>query len=367
LLRAEFARRYRAGSARTIPKNPAPKRIERFHSRKPFVKLSIVTTLYRSSATIEDFCRRALKSAQAIFSEVELVIVNDGSPDNSLELALGLHQHDPRIVVVDLSRNFGHYKAMMTGLAHATGELVFLIDSDLEERPEDLTLFYQRLLRGDSDVVYGVQQTRRGGIVERVGGAVFFALVDALGDRPLPRNLVTARLMTSNYVRALVRHRDREFVISDLWQITGFRQNEIVIQKLSTSPSTYSLWKRIDLALKHLTTASTRLLYLVFYTGLLIFAVSIGIIGYFLLRYVTAGIGVSGFTSLIISIWFLGGLITFILGILGIYLASILSETKRRPYTVVRHVHRARLATNSKSEQALLKPSPSTSADAPPR
>ncbi|SHM81325.1 glycosyltransferase family 2 protein [Bradyrhizobium lablabi] len=327
------------------------------------MKLSIVTTLYRSSATIEDFCRRALKSAQAIFSEVELVIVNDGSPDKSLELALGLHQHDSRIVVVDLSRNFGHYKAMMTGLSYATGELVFLIDSDLEERPEDLTLFYQRLMRGDSDVVYGVQQTRRGGVVERVGGAVFFALVDALGDRPLPRNLVTARLMTCDYVRALVRHRDREFVISDLWQITGFRQNEIVVEKLSTSPSTYSVWKRVDLALKHLTTASTRLLYLVFYTGLLIFMASIGIVGFFLLRYVTAGIGVSGFTSLIISIWFLGGLTTLILGILGIYMASILSETKRRPYTVVRRVHRASPAAIGRPEPLLMESATSVSAD----
>jgi len=99
---------------------------------------------------------------------------------------------------------------------------------------------------------------------------------------------------------------------------------------------------RVDLAVKHLTTSSTRLLYLVFYTGLLIFLASIGMIGFFLLRYVTVGIGVSGFASQIISIWFFGGLITLMLGILGIYMASILAETKRRPYTVVRRIHRTR-------------------------
>jgi putative glycosyltransferase len=329
------------------------------------VKLSIVTTLYRSAATIDEFYRRMMKAAEAIAEDVEMVIVNDGSPDNSLELALQLHQHDPRLVVIDLARNFGHYKAMMTGLAHARGELVFLIDSDLEERPEDLALFYRRFAQGDSDVVYGVQQTRRGGLAERLGGAIFFALVDALGDRPLPRNLLTARLMTADYVRALVRHRDREFVISDLWQVTGFRQNEIVIAKLSTSPSTYSLRKRIDLAVKHLTTSSTRLLYLVFYTGLLIFAVSVGIILFYLLRYITAGIGVSGFTSQIISIWFLGGLITLILGILGIYLASILAETKRRPYTVIRRVHRADRSAAAGSTPGLVESASSASADTP--
>ncbi|WGR92935.1 glycosyltransferase family 2 protein [Bradyrhizobium sp. ISRA435] len=299
-----------------------------------------MTTLYRSAPTIEAFYRRMMRAAEAIFADVEMVIVNDGSPDASLDIALDLHRQDSRVVVIDLARNFGHYKAMMTGLAHARGELVFLIDSDLEENPEDIALFYQRFQRGDSDVVYGVQETKHGGLLAHVGRSLFFALIDALGDRPLPRNLVTARLMTSEYVKALVRHRDREFVISDLWQLTGFHQNQIVVEKLSSSPSTYSVWKRIDIAVKHLTTSSTRLLYLIFYTGLFIFVASIALIGFYLVRFATVGIGVSGYASQIISIWLLGGLITLILGVLGIYMATILAETKRRPYTVIRRIHR---------------------------
>ncbi|MET4240101.1 glycosyltransferase [Bradyrhizobium sp. RT10b] len=314
------------------------------------MKVSIVTTLYRSAPYVEEFHRRAMQAARAITGDIELIMVNDGSPDDSLELAVALQKSDPHVIVVDLSRNFGHYKAMMTGLAYAKGDLVFLIDCDLEEAPEDLAVFYERLRRDDYDVVYGVQQARRGGFIERVTGAAFFALVDALGDRPLPRNLVTSRLMKAAYVKALVRHRDREFVISDLWEVTGFRQTSLVVTKLSTSPSTYSIWKRIDLAVKHLTTSSTRLLYLVFYVGLLIFLTSIAVIVYYLLRYVTNGIGVSGYASQIISLWFLGGLITLVLGILGIYMASILAETKRRPYTVVRAVHRS--ADQPGNEQA---------------
>jgi putative glycosyltransferase len=305
------------------------------------VKLSIVTTLYHSAATIEEFCRRALTCAQEIFSEVELVIVNDGSPDNSLELALGLHQRDPRVVVVDLSRNFGHHKAMMTGLANTTGELIFLIDSDLEEEPENLAKFYDRFQCGDADVVFGVQGSRRGGIVERLTGSLFFSIVATLSDQPLPRNLVTSRLMTREYVAALVKHRDREFLIAHLWQISGYRQHSIVVNKLSLSPSTYSLRERLDLAVRHVTTTSTRLLHLVLYVGLLIFGLSIGVIIYYLGRYFMSGVGVDGFTSQIISIWFLGGLITLILGILGIYLANIMAETKRRPYTIIRRIHRA--------------------------
>jgi putative glycosyltransferase len=305
------------------------------------VKLSIVTTLYRSAATIDEFYRRAISAAQSITDDIELVMVNDGSPDESLEIALALHRADPRVVVVDLSRNFGHHKAMMTGLAHATGDRVFLIDCDLEEEPELLTRFHERLEKSDCDVVFGVQEARRGGLMERVTGALFFSLVDLLSDHQIPRNTVVARLMTRDYVHALVRHRDREFLIANLWQVTGFRQDPLPIKKLSHSPSTYSLAMRIEMAVKYLTTTSTKLLYYVLYAGVAIFALSLLTVIYYISRYLLSGIGVSGYTSLIVSIWFFGGLTTLILGIIGIYVANIISETKRRPYTVVRAVHRA--------------------------
>lgn len=305
------------------------------------MKLSIVTTLYRSAATIDEFYRRALAAAAPIAEDVELIMVNDGSPDDSLERALALHRADPRVVVVDLARNFGHHKAIMTGLAQARGDLVFLIDSDLEEEPELIAPFYRRFAQGDCDVVFGVQEARRGGLVERVTGAMFFSLANALSDQRIPRNNVIARLMTRDYVRSLVRHRDREFVIIHLMQLAGYRQIALPVRKLASSPTTYSLRMRMEMAVKFLTTTSTKLLYLILYVGIAIFSLSTVVIIYFVGRYLASGIGVDGFTSQIVSIWFLGGLITLILGILSIYIANILGETKRRPYTVIRHVHRA--------------------------
>ena len=112
-------------------------------------------------------------------------------------------------------------------------------------------------------------------------------------------------------------------------------------RKLSLSKSTYSLRRRIEMAVKHVTTTSTKLLYLILYAGLLVSLCSAVIIAYFVSRYMLSGIGVDGFTSLIVSIWFFGGLITLVLGVLGVYVANILSETKRRPYTVVRRLYRA--------------------------
>jgi putative glycosyltransferase len=305
------------------------------------VKLSIVTTLYRSAASIEEFHGRAMKAAEAITDDIELIIVNDGSPDNSLELALELQRNDPRLIIVDLSRNFGHHKAIMTGLAHATGNMVFLIDSDLEEKPEDLAALHRRFAQGDCDVVYGILMTRRGHLLAKLPGAMFFSLLDLLSDHPVPRNVFTARLMTRDYVKALVRHRDREFSISHLWEVTGFRQQPVALEKLSLSPTSYTFRRRVEMAIRDITTTSSKLLYLIFYVGVSIFGLSIAVIIYFLGRYFTFGVGVDGFTSEIVSIWFLGGLIVFILGIFGIYIANILAETKRRPYTIIRRVYRA--------------------------
>ena len=126
------------------------------------MKLSIVTTLYMSAEYIEEFCRRAKVSASELVGEdYEIILVNDGSPDNSLEIAINLCNLDQHMVVVDLSRNFGHHKAMMTGLAQAIGDQIYLIDSDLEEEPEWLVSFEEKLQSEQCDVVYGVQSKRK--------------------------------------------------------------------------------------------------------------------------------------------------------------------------------------------------------------
>lgn len=318
------------------------------------MKLSVVTTLYGSAGTIDEFYRRSVKTAEALGYDVEVIMVNDGSADDSLEHALRLHRDDPRVVVVDLSRNFGHHKALMVGLSYARGDRVFLLDSDLEEEPEDLSRFHERFADADCDVVYGVQEKRRGNMLQRLPGELFFFITQLLSDQPIPRNTVASRLMTRDYVRALLRHRDREFMMIHLMQLTGFRQVPLSVRKLSRASGSYSPRMRVEMAIRFLTTTSTRLLYLILYLGLSIFGLSTAIIIYYIGRYLTSGVGVSGFTSEIVSIWFFGGLITLILGIFGIYIANILSETKRRPYAVVRHVYRAQvtIAGRRDSKQA---------------
>ena len=238
--------------------------------------LSVVTTLYCSAPHLEEFYRRASAAAETITTDYEIVFVHDGSPDDSLSIARELFERDPRVRVVDLARNFGHHKAMMTGLRHARGTLVFLIDSDLEEDPELLTAFAATLgaAAADVDVVYGVQEERRGGWFERWSGRIFFRLFNLMSDHPIPENLLTVRLMTRRYVSALLSHGEREMVISGLWLLTGFRQMPIAVRKHSRSTTTYSLRRKIALLVNSVTSFSSRPLVFIFYLGVAIGAIA---------------------------------------------------------------------------------------------
>ena len=304
--------------------------------------LSIVTTLYKSSRFVDRFYARATEVASRITDDFEIIFVNDGSPDDSAEKAVALHHADPRVVVVDLSRNFGHHRAMMIGLNYARGEYVFLIDSDLDEDPALLNEFYEALTRQRCDVVYGVQNSRRGNLFEVLFGELFYWVINNLGGERIPRNLATVRLMTKRYVRALVRHREREMIISRLWVATGFEQIPMEIAKAkSERPSTYSLGRRLRMVVDHLTTFTNVPLYFLFYIGLGTAFLSGLYLTYVVLRYAFVGDAMPGWTSLIASVWMFGGLSLFAISMIGIYVAHIFSETKSRPYAIVRQLYQA--------------------------
>lgn len=304
------------------------------------MKLSVVTTLYKSAESLTEFHRRASEAARKFADEdYEIVFVNDGSPDDSLARAVALTQADDRISVIDLSRNFGHHQAMMTGLAYAEGEHVFLIDSDLEEDPDWLLSFAAKMEETESDVVFGVQRHRKGKYFERLTGAIFYHVFDLLAGVKQPHSIVTARLMTRRYLAGLLSHTERELNIGGLWVITGFKQTQITIEKLSLSPTSYSLSQKFDHFVNAITSFSNRPLLFVFYAGVAIFGTSIAFIAYLTFQYLFLSRPPPGYLSVVASIWLFSGLIILFNGILGIYIAKVFSEVKQRPLTVVREIH----------------------------
>jgi putative glycosyltransferase len=301
--------------------------------------LSVVTTMYSSSPYLEEFYSRIRAEAERITGDYELLLVNDGSPDDSLEIALSLYEKDARIRVIDLSRNFGHHKAIMTGLSYAKGDLVFLIDCDLEEEPELLGQFHAELARSGADVVYGVQKTRKGDLFERFTGSLFYRLLNLFSSYPVPANAIAARLMSKRYVESLVQHRDREVFLAGLWAITGFEQAPVTVDKRHKGSSTYGLARKLSVFVNSITSFSSKPLVFIFYLGCAIVLVASIAALYLIVNALLYGTYLAGWASLIVSVWLLGGLTLFCMGIIGIYLSKVFMEAKERPYTVIRHIY----------------------------
>jgi putative glycosyltransferase len=304
--------------------------------------LSVVTTLYASEATVEEFHRRMARAAEQVTPQVEFVYVNDGSPDGSLERVLELRREDARIAVIDLARNFGHHPALLAGLKAASGEFVFLIDSDLEEAPELLPDFWGVLQANPAaDAVYGIQRRRKGGVSERLIGRLWYAFFCRLTDLPYPRDSLTARLMTRRFVAAALLHKERDLDMMGIFAMAGHEQIPFATTKASKGDTSYTVAKRLRIAITGLTSFTTAPLTLILLAGCLMTIASVlgGLIWLLLDWSGAARFGLVGLA--IWSIWFVGGLLLTALGVVALYAGTILREAKARPRAIVRHVYRS--------------------------
>jgi putative glycosyltransferase len=306
--------------------------------------ISVVTTLYRSSPHLEEFYRRTLEAVRSATgnegADVELIFVDDGSPDDSAVKVREFLQRPTPATLVELSRNFGHHRAILTGLSFARGDLIFLIDCDLEEPPELFgemlrTLERTRSEPAPADVVYAVPHRRKGGLFEQVSGELFYRLFNSLSDVQVPNNWMICRLMTARYVRALLSHHERELFLGGLFGITGFRQVAIAAEKRHKGSTTWTLRRKLKVALQAVTAFSARPLWLLAGIGTLISVASAVAILYMIVRVTLLGMPYqAGWASTMVTISFFGGLNLLAIGIVGLYVAQVFAEVKGRPCIV---------------------------------
>lgn len=298
--------------------------------------ISIVTTLYHSEEYIGSFYSRSMEAIGQLGLEYELVFVNDGSPDDSINIVLNLRKQDSNVRLIDLSRNFGHHAAIITGLKAAKGDLIFLIDSDLEEDPMFLVPLLQKLKSDQTyEAVYGVQPNRKGGRFERISGELYYWIFSRLAEIDYPSNSLTARVMTRKYVDAVLQYPERELDVWCLFSLVGFRQGTLVLNKKSSSETTYTLSHKIKIALNSITSISSKPLYLIFLLGLVITGISVLMMLYFIVNWIMYDDVVEGWTSMILSVWLIGGLVIFSIGVIGIYLGKLFNEVKARPRAII--------------------------------
>ena len=294
---------------------------------------SIVSTMYRSHEFLSDFLDQCLEVlARMQVKDFEIVLVNDGSPDDSLAYAKKRQQDIPQLVVVDLSRNFGHHNAMQAGLQISRGARIFLIDCDLEVSPTTLAEFDAKQRKTEAEVVFGFQELRKGSLFERLSGVIFWKGFNSLSDTKIPESILTERIMTRRYLNSLLTLGDHNLFLAGMMSWAGFHQVGLSIAKRQRhGQSTYTLRKRVQLLVNAISSFSPRPLTWMFNAGIFITSVSFVYVLYIIFRKIAFGDSLVGFTSLMALMAITLGVLTTGLGLVGIYLGKVFSQVQGRP------------------------------------
>jgi len=298
---------------------------------------SVVAPIYNEAETLPHFYARVVAAMERLDEPFELVLVNDGSRDDSIAVMRALHERDPRVRVVDFSRNFGHQVAISAGLDHARGGAVIIIDSDLQDPPEVILELVAQWRQG-AEVVYAQRRTRPGETrFKLLTAAAFYRLIRRLTSVDIPRDTGDFRLLDRKVVDTLVAMKEHHRFMRGLSVWVGFRQEAVQYdrQERYAGETKYPLAKMIRFALDAITGFSYVPLQLATTLGFVLAGLSLlGIVIAVVLRLLN--VAIQGQTTTLIVVLLLGGIQLIFLGIIGEYLGRIYDEVRGRPLYVVR-------------------------------
>lgn len=302
--------------------------------------LSVVTSVHKlpNLQILDKFYEKVEKEFQKKnIVDYEVIFVIDEDSDISFNYLLELKEKNTNIKIINLTRNFGHHEALLTGIEHSSGELIFVIDSDLEEDPSIFSDFFEKISETNIELVIGYQKSRKGSIFEKISGEISYFYINKILKIKYPKNPTTASLMTKKFKNALLLHKEKNINYVGLLKITGFNQILVSVEKKSISKSTYTFRKKINHLVNISFAYSDTSYSVIFYISVINFIFSSIYVLYLVFKYFSNNI-VDGYTSLIVSIWFFSSVIILLLGIVSFYLKLILKETKSRPSTIIKEI-----------------------------
>jgi len=298
---------------------------------------SVVAPIYNEAETLPHFYARVVAAMESLDEPFEVVLVNDGSRDDSIAVMRALHERDPRVRVVDFSRNFGHQVAISAGLDHARGEAVVIIDSDLQDPPEVILELAAKWRQG-AEVVYAQRRTRPGETrFKLLTAAMFYRLIRRLTSVDIPRDTGDFRLLDRKVVDTLVAMKEHHRFMRGLSVWVGFRQEAVHYdrQERYAGETKYPLSKMVRFALDAITGFSYVPLQLATTLGFVLAGLSLlGIVLAVVLRLLD--VAIQGQTTTLIAVLLLGGIQLIFLGVIGEYLGRIYDEVRGRPLYIVR-------------------------------
>ena len=300
--------------------------------------VSVVSPVYGCKTGLYELYFRLKETLEKITSDFEIILVNDASPDGAWETIVELAKKDKRVLGIDLSRNFGQHYAITAGLDHCNGDWVVVMDCDLQDRPEEIINLYDEV-RKNFDAVFGRRINRQDNIFKKFCSKFFYRLfdflTDTISDNTVSNFGIYSRLVIENYLR--FTEKSRLFPLLIKWQGFKIGYIDIIHSKRTSSESSYSFNKLVNLALSAIISQTNKPLRISIKIGFLMSFFALLYLLYLIFRKFYLDIPL-GWTSIMVSIFFIGGLILANLGLIGVYIGKIYDETKGRPLYIVREV-----------------------------
>lgn len=299
--------------------------------------ISVVIPVYGCKTCLNELCSRIKETILSLPAQYEIILVNDASPDDAWDTIKQLHEQDERIKGIDFARNFGQHHAITAGLDYTEGDWVVVMDCDLQDRPEEIANLYQKAIEG-YEVVFGKRVERQDNWLKRAASKVFYRIYDYFANSNSDYTAANFSISAKKVVMAFrqMREQNRFFPLFIHWM--GYKSTSIAIEHNARreGKSSYNIKKMINLATDAIISQSNKPLRLSIQFGFLV-ALASFIYGVYLFgRYFFLDEPVQGWTSVMVSIFFIGGLIFFNFGILGLYIGKIFNETKGRPLYLIR-------------------------------
>lgn len=298
--------------------------------------ISIISPVYHAENIVDNLVSEIVENVSKITPDFEIILVEDGSPDNSWEKIAENCKKNDKVKGIKLSRNFGQHYAITAGLDHAKGDWVVVMDCDLQDRPEEIPNLYQKAQQG-FEVVLAQRHERKDNFFKKIFSWFFYQILSYLTGVKYDASVANFGIYHQKVIKAVCQMREsiRIFPIMVKW--VGFKSTKLKVQHAQRieGKSAYNFSKLLHLALDIILAYSDKPLRIIVGLGLGISLASFMFAVVFLVRYFLGIITVAGYASLIISIWFFSGLIMMTLGITGLYIGKIFQGVKNRPIYLV--------------------------------
>ena len=298
--------------------------------------ISVVSPVYKAEAIVPLLVEQLVNSLEKITSDYEIILVEDGSPDNSWNEIVKQCIQNKKIKGIKLSRNFGQHNAIAAGLNNCSGEFIVVMDCDLQDRPEEIINLYNKIKEG-YEIVLAKRHNRQDNFLKRISSKWFYAVYSYFTNTKQDETIANFGIYKKDVIKAVQLMGDYERVFPTLIQWVGYKKTnlKVVHQERIHGRSSYSFLNLFTLAFRMIISFSDRPLKVALFLGGIISLISFSFGIFYLVEAIAGNITQPGYASLIISIWFLGGVILMFIGIVGLYIGKIFEKVKNRPNFII--------------------------------